>query len=349
MVDELYGTIAGKMYPLGGDIPMWGETGAIAISPDNRNNQSVDLTRAIARIDVGVGTLDNTGVTNGGEWEWDGKVGGQNVPFRLASVHVFRANDRYSIIPDATTLEAKKATVPGGTTAFEYTPSPAEDMFKYTDVDADNLYITQQMYVPEANTKIDDAATPGDANHTKRMAIVVGGVYLGNDPTNTKVTYYRLDFAEDGALMNVLRNHLYQFNIDAVAGDGYDDPVETYESRTINMSCTVLAWNEGGTGNVGFDGPYHFYLSPGEFAFDGEGGTQTLTLDTDYKTWTATLSYNKDGTGGVPAWLTLDNYSGVDSATEQTITITATANTDHLTSPTARRGSPLPQDECRSK
>ena len=323
-------------------IPMWGEAknsekaNNIKISRENKHLDVV-LLRAVARIDVGVGNAKNNGSGNY-PWTWDGRDGetygtGDVIGFSLEEVYVFKANDKYALIPDPNKLEDGKAiapTVPTGTGKLSYdqTQVPFKFVNRNFTPEGQGLFITQQIYFPESDIMMIDSETPDatgtpcDGNHTDRMAIVVGGTYDSNGNKNfddeSRQSFYRLDFAADGDLMNVLRNHYYQFNIDKVTGPGYDTPEEAYEANPINMSCNIIDWDASDIGS-GFDGPYHFSVSPSSLTFENAGGQLPLTLDTNYTGgWTATVVYE-----GTPTdWLTVPS-----SGTNINITAEANANT----------------------
>ena len=291
-------------------IPMWGETGQIEIKPSNVN-QTVILTRALARIDVGVGADPEATQTDGTPWVWDGTNGSDDIPFRLDEVYVFRANNQYALIPNGA------PTAVGG--KHNYGNTTEINLFRFTNIftndNGERLYITQQIYVPEADVKM--GGTLRDENHTNRMAIVVGGRYDADDNGfDEDISYYRLDFAKSGNLMNVLRNHYYQFNISSVSGTGYDDPVEAYEANSVDMTCNIVEWNANDIGS-GFDGPYHFSVSPGELTFEANpDGPKTLDIYTDYPGgWMAKVC-NAAGVelSGAAKWLTLSPSSGTGSA-----------------------------------
>lgn len=241
----VYESITGKMYPSGGAIPMWGETGQTVISP-SLNGRTIQLMRSVARIDVGVGQPTRTTDDTTDEYRWDGMEndGLTPIPFELKEVYIISPNNRYSVIPVASYLSAGNPTVPAGTGKFTLTQS--KGIFAFSDGDIAGVaggqggWITRAIYIPEADVRMGDTATPGDANHKSRMAVVVGGDYGGSGTT----TYYRLDFARSGDLFNVLRNHLYQFNISKVAGAGHPTVEEAYNSMAINMQAEVLDWNE---------------------------------------------------------------------------------------------------------
>ncbi|MCL2501638.1 MAG: hypothetical protein FWE99_00725 [Bacteroidales bacterium] len=247
----IYGSITGKMYSSGGRIPMWGESGALILETGS-SIQTMQLTRCIARIDVGVGALTYDGT--GDSWAWDGKnTAGNMIPFRLADVYVLRPNNQYSVAPDVANLDGP--TIPAGTTAFTVTFS--ENWFQYpATTSATGGFSAQDIFIPEADIKMGPVSASGDINHTNRMAVVVGGYY---DGSATK-TFYRLDFAINNNLIDVLRNHLYRFNISDVSGPGYPDVSTAYESMSMNMTVEIYEWDQMGMGEIFFFGTYYIML-----------------------------------------------------------------------------------------
>ncbi len=221
-------------------IPMWGETGHIVISPIN-SNLTVTLTRALARIDVGVGALP---VNVDGVWQWNGRDGqGRQIPFKLTDVYVARPNYKYSVIPNITMLSSDKPTVPEGAVY----PNFSTHELSNNDNDQNYYYSLPSLYVPEADVFITQDGTLRDNNHENRMAVVVGGYYDANgngDFTDDgPECYYRIDFAKNGSLMNVLRNHLYQFNISRISGRGHSTVEEAYRANDLNMMVNILDWD----------------------------------------------------------------------------------------------------------
>jgi hypothetical protein len=266
VIAALWHDITEKMYQSTKAMAMWGEIKDVYVS-ENTSDRSVSLTRAVARIDIGVGTARQ--VTPSGDrtdFEWDGKEtttygSGNDIPFVLNSVYVMRANKRYALIPG----EADKPTIPTGTTAFSVSESRSSFGFTAT-TSTTGGFSSRDIYVPEINifrptTAAEYVANvtdpkPGDANHTNRMAIVVGGYYNGS----TTETFYRVDFAPGGELVNVLRNHLYRFDIGRVSGAGLQTPEDAYNSFAMNMVVNIEDWNITDTGEIIFDGPYHVML-----------------------------------------------------------------------------------------
>lgn len=281
----LYETIGGKMYASGGTIPMWGESGSLEIKLGLNNNISLSLLRSVARIDIGVGSpLQDTD----GTYKWTGKDSKNNqIPFELKEVYVVKASDRYAVVPDMANITDKKAiapTVPIDATPFTIEQSIAN--FKYADTDITpsigefGSYTTQSIYIPEADLKLGENAKSGDANHENRMAIIVGGDYNNSGRT----TYYRLDLAKSGEILDALRNHLYQFNISKVSGYGYADVETAYRSLSMNMQVDILDWDESEMEDVIFDGQNYFSISKSKVEFSPMGKeSETVTIKTNVK------------------------------------------------------------------
>jgi hypothetical protein len=166
----LWDAITGKMYAAGGVIPMWGESGQLVIEAGN-NNQTLQLTRSVARIDVGVGKASKVDITD--VWSWDGMddSGGTpvTIPFVLGHVYVISPNNRYAVAPDVSKA-AGEPTVPAGTAAFSLADSESKFGFAAT-----GGHTSRDIYVPEADIKMAPSGPVGDGNHANRMAVVVGG------------------------------------------------------------------------------------------------------------------------------------------------------------------------------
>ncbi len=291
--------IEGTMYAHGGAIVMWGETELVEIS-QNTSLAPVPLTRAVARVDVGVG---RPSVGEGDTWSWNGRTGPDGnypmIPFELTEVYVYTPLEAYSIVPDRTKLAAGSPTIPpdGGTLG---------DPFVYS---AEAGFSTRDIYLPEAAITALPGG-PGDENYTRRMALVVGGYYNGN---RTAKEFYRIDFARDGDLIDVLRNHLYQFNISGVAGHGYGDPRTAYESMSMNMTVEVIDWNETEMTDIVWEGQQYLAFSERPTVLTAGGGERSVTLRTNVPTGFA-MTLDGGGSLAVPTvaggWSTYTGAGG---------------------------------------
>ena len=223
-------------------IPMFGYAGnnpdqSLEIT-DNMPPLTAKLLRAVARVDVGVGTYNQ----QSGEWEKG------NVSFDLSHVYVFKPLNKYTLIPLIDNLEYKTGGIPSVTA-----PSPAgtssSSNFEYTGAAITNATSCKsEIYIPEVDF---EGGIIYDAHHNERMALVIGGTYNG------KTNYYRIDFTDQPtnvagtALQDVLRNHIYRFSITNVNLPGYDTPEKAYLSKPVGLSFTasITDWNTGMTGS----------------------------------------------------------------------------------------------------
>ena len=321
VIAALSEAITNSMYPgaaTANRIPMWGETPRMTISQET-GLVPVSLMRAIARVDVGLGSpMFSTSTMS---YTWSGlAANGSAIPFRINSVYVVHPNNRYALVPavvnrNATSGEITAPTIPAGTSTIPLNNPPTT--FTYT---APSGYSTQSIYIPEADIIMGGTGTPGDVNHANRMAIVVGG-YFNGSPTET---FYRLDFARNGALINVLRNHLYQFSIAGVSGTGSSSVVNAYTSVTMNMRVNVLAWNETDMGNIVFNGDSYFSVNPTQLHFTpANNQTATATIRTNIPNFSMSLGgvTRLQAGGAMPA-------TYIDSATGLIYTLSNGATSD---------------------
>jgi len=198
-----------------------------------------NLLRAVARVDVGVGNY------NGTTGVWDKKG---DVDFELTEVHVFKPQNKYSLLPYINNLEYDNQShshIPSVTG-----PSQAGTQGSSWVYDGDNItnnagatYCKAAIYLPEVNFK----GTVLDDYYDKRMALVIGGMYKGN------MNYYRIDFTdqptnvEGTALQNVLRNRIYRYTISSVNQPGYATADAAYKGKPIPLgfSASIVPWETG--------------------------------------------------------------------------------------------------------
>lgn len=210
--------------------PMYGRASAPLVPAQTASLRlSVPLIRSVARVQ-----LYNNASAN----------------FTLTEAYVFRATDKMSLIPlwDALgsgSTVVSKPSIPSGAA-----PIASSSAWKYT---VSGNMSQGTIYLPEADTHISGTgAAPGDANHTSRCAMVVGGSYKGG-----ATSYYRIDFTTTSddvrTLLDVLRNHSYNITISAVHSAGESSPVDAYESQTANIDASVIEWTDENQ-DIVFDG-----------------------------------------------------------------------------------------------
>lgn len=219
-------------------IPMFGFAGNSPDTPQEITEGmqlSANLLRAVARVDVGVGTYNE----QNGDWNKGG------VGFDLKEIYVFKPQNKYTLLPLIDNLKYTSGT-PSVTA-----PSPAGTLsstnfeYKGTAITS-NTYCKAGIYIPETAF---NGGTVYDANHENRTALVIGGIYNG------KTNYYRIDFTTEptnvqGTLLNdVLRNHIYRYSITSVSLPGYTTPEAAYNGRPVDLGFTVgiTDWTVGAT------------------------------------------------------------------------------------------------------
>lgn len=217
--------------------PMFGiaKDGDPQIINETMDLGTVSLVRAVARVDIGIGTKDADSNT----WT-KGKV-----PFVMTRIQIWKDGKQYAYMPAQNNFSSSAGalTING--------PSPVGDTetktYDGTDI-INSTYCSEKIYLPEADLSWGEVY---DAKHTNRLAIIVGGKYNGSKTE----TFYRVDFTYDevsGAKMNILRNHVYQFTIKSVKAAGYNTAELAYNSKPKNLgfTATIEPWTEGQTTSV---------------------------------------------------------------------------------------------------
>lgn len=222
---------------------------------------TVSLVRAVARVDIGIGSKNADNNT----WA-KGKV-----PFAMTQVQIWKDGKQYAYMPVENNFSSS-----AGVLAIN-SPSPVGDTETKTygsTYITSTTYCAEKIYLPEANLSWGSVF---DDNHTNRLAIIVGGKYNGSQAE----TFYRVDFIYDEGSrekMNILRNHVYQFTIKKVEAAGYDTAELAYNSKPkdLGFEATVEPWTEGETSSVpSIQGYYLSYQG-----FNGENVNWTYDADT---------------------------------------------------------------------
>lgn len=219
-------------------IPMFGFAGNSPDTPleitENMPPLSANLLRAVARVDVGVGTYSE----ETGEWTKG------SVNFDLENIYVFKPQNRYTLMPTLDNLKYATNGTPS-VTGPSQTGNQSATSTLYTVTNA--LSSKAEIYLPEVAL---EGGNVYDENHENRMALVIGGTYNG------KKNYYRIDFTEQqvnapGVLLkDVLRNHIYRFSITNVSQVGYTTAEAAYSGRPVRLDFTadMVDWETGTTG-----------------------------------------------------------------------------------------------------
>lgn len=314
-------TTAGKWpVPPGGEFrnfPMWGESGTFMLRPSGTIAGTIRMTRAVARVDVGVNfKKDADGHFPLDDMQAQGLYnGGGGTYFELQSVSVYRTATGGLCGAREGNMDNESGQVTGVSLSDLYATyddtAPLRYTFEAGEVtapdagapDAANLRcLTRQCYIPETENK--------GLDFDQAACIVVGGKY-GSATANT--TFYRIDFAEvlkdegGGQLkptpesrIDLLRNHAYVVNITSVSGHGEETEDDALKNQNTNLTAEVVAWDQGQqVGDIVTDGVYMLNLSKREQKFYCDGTPEALTVTTDYdgelgKGWTLTLEGDAD-------------------------------------------------------
>lgn len=186
------------------------------------NLGTVSLVRAVARVDIGIGTknADNNTWNKGG------------VPFDMTQVQIWKDGKQYAYMPVENNFSSS-----AGALAIN-SPSPVggtETKIYGSTYITGTTYCSEKIYVPEADLLWGDVY---DTNHSNRLAIIVGGKYNGS----AVETFYRVDFTYDEGSkdkMNILRNHVYQFTIKNVKDAGYATAELAYTSKPKGLDFSA--------------------------------------------------------------------------------------------------------------
>jgi hypothetical protein len=310
-------------------IPLWGYTlSSVTVSDASPtgNPIAVDMHRMLARIDVELSTLAASGT--------DGGTGNAN--FALSEVYLVNYNTSGQVAPNYTNATywnptggvvnagkgiAVKPSLPSapGKQIGMATSSPWNPAQKYTSADGLTASsIERAIYTFEADN--------GTAStHGTNPCVVIGGSYDGG-----ATTYYRVDFISKGGTaaaptytyLDLLRNHRYTITISKVSGDGYDTPKEAFDARSFNMEVDVMEWEESDMSETGFDGQYTLAISQNGYEYSFEGGTQPLTVRTDFPDgWEATVCDASGTPVAVAAkWITVPATGTTGSSTVNIVT-----------------------------
>lgn len=220
---------------------------------------NTELIRAVARVDIGIGTKKTN---TDGTVSWTNTGTGKQ-PFVMTEVQVWKAGQKYTYMPAVGNYHWTTTTNDGIASNKIVIDSPSAASGPTVTKTYDTSYITNgtycagKIYLPEADLLWGNVY---DANHTKRLAIIVGG-YYNNSPD---MSYYRVDFTNDnsGDKMDILRNHVYQFTIKRVAAAGYATAQLAYDSRPkdLDFGATIEPWTvEEATSVPSVQGYYMVY------------------------------------------------------------------------------------------
>lgn len=285
--------------------PMWGESEAFLMHSEGAIAGTIRMTRAVARIDVGVNFLKTAdGHYPLNDMQAQGLYnGGNGTYFRLESVRVYRTskNGTYGASAEAYDESGKlvRPTVTTGGVFDDKNPLVYTGEEITTGTLPENTWsaeirqaeqdsrrcLTRQCYVPEtvnSGAEFDGAA-----------CLVIGGRFGSQDAVET---YYRIDFAEvrfengsqlkptPESRMDLLRNNAYVVNITSVSGAGEESPDDALTNDNTKLTAEIVAWDQGQqVGDIVTDGVYSLSVDKSEVQYYADGTPETFTVKTDYE------------------------------------------------------------------
>lgn len=232
--------------------PMFGVVNggaSVQVQENTRYNGNTELIRAVARVDIGIGTKKTN---SDGTISWTNTGSGKQ-PFVMTEVQVWKAGQKYTYMPAVGNYHWNTVTTGGITSNQIAIDRPSAASGGIATMTYGQTYITNgtyclgRIYLPETDLQWGSVF---DDNHTNRLAMIVGGYYKNA----AALTYYRVDFTNDisGDKMNILRNHVYQFTITKIEDQGYATAELAYNSKPENMGFEVEieGWDTSKTASV---------------------------------------------------------------------------------------------------
>ncbi|MDR1274526.1 MAG: hypothetical protein LBK12_08250, partial [Odoribacteraceae bacterium] len=245
-----------EKWPEGGTfkgIPMWGYYNDLLIGAGTASPVDVDPTRAIARVNISLSTEAEGNFALASARLYNYSRAGSIAPAVHASAGANvdgyegeqwqYVDDHYKAV--ATHLPEFIDPIPPlktfGPIVYDIDPAPADPVYKYKE----------EIYTFEAGEGKDETLD-------KNTCLVIGGYYKesGAPTYPTDATYYRVDFIKgDGTTyLPLLRNHSYNVVIKSVDGEGEPTAAGAFSNRPVNLLARVLEWEDGGIGDIVFDG-----------------------------------------------------------------------------------------------
>jgi hypothetical protein len=279
-------------------IPMWGYCDLAINATTSTPAANLDLTRAIARVDVSVKDDEKDDEDPDALWN----------KFSLASVRLYNYSRAGSLAP-----KAGEITVKGGYLASQWNGSEAiapnlpiatvEDLKVLGPPLVYNVPCEQKhAYKQEIYTFEADA---GDKETlATNTCLVIGGYYKASEKSAPVLTYYRVEFARKNGekydYLPLLRNHNYDVEIQDVTGEGYPTPEGAFDNKPSNIVVGVVDWNDGGLNETDFTGQHYLSVDKSELVFYAEGGEKSLKVLTNFPDgWTVDAS-------PLPVWCDVD-------------------------------------------
>lgn len=265
-------------------IPMWGEISLLEVGENTSLAQPIQLVRMLAKINVRVDiTLQSD--------------------FTLTSV---RVGNRYTsglIVPFEENWNASEKRVTKASVLPSWTRRSSYLLYS-TKIGS----VLDRIYLFEARLS-------EDVDVSEVTMLIVGGRYKGSNDE----TFYRVDFAKKTTTglerYDLLRNHLYDFNIKKISGAGYDDQHLAAGAEPINIEVDMSIIDNSKITQAVYDGQYMLAVSSDRYSFSSAARTSsatdnTLSITADYsKGWKSEIVETSGD------WLSLNRTSSATAGT----------------------------------
>lgn len=289
-------------------LPMHGYTTGVTITKDRTTPLEVPVLRSVAAAQVVTkATVDLSNPNN--------PVAGSADITDAEGTILFDMRELYAYFAPTGGLSPAKpeAYKPLGSGQTDQTREvvkaslPPENDFAVTDVDhtvsiKEPARVRQIgcLYLYENKPWSENGFDQPDLNKAYATTrLVVGGVYKGATGADGHplITYYRIDFAQNGVLTEILRNHKYTFSIEKVTGPGYDTPEEAATGVPINIYVRLIDWTSVWN-NVDFDTENYLSTETKNIVLPRDANSsKTISMESDVELgeqWT--LSFDKTST-----------------------------------------------------
>ena len=219
-------TMAYQETGLGEYIPMSGSYTFNKLTGGDTEEITVKMLRSVASVIVQL--TDSPEVT---------------AKFRLTSACIYRANNRFQIIPNANTLISENNTLKVHAPSISSTTQNNIMTTLSSEVVGNRI---TGIYFPEANEQ-----TTEETQISEATCLIIGGIYEDSD----RETFYRIDFKNKNGdkFGEILRNHRYRITIKNVSGIGEPTPGEAGEKKAINIVIEIVDWEENEDTNLIYD------------------------------------------------------------------------------------------------
>lgn len=284
-------------------LPMYAITDDVRITKTTTSIGSYDLVRMHARFDVRKkGTLGDS-------------------KFKLDNICIFNRKNVGYIGYSATKWNAASHVV---TAPHVPGTMPANTEYKNTKL----FYVDNNVASPNYKNIVGELYAFEAAAHSDRekmTALIIGGYYNGSGA----LSYYRVDVPSTATGGNILRNHLYDIEVQDVHNGGYPTPEEAFIGQT-QLSAKVTPWNLAAQGTI-IDGQYFLKVSHEVLDFGEDGGSPLIDLESNYNRSDRGYPQGIYITGptytvGAGGWLSVMNVINFDGSLTRRIRVMASAN-----------------------